>query len=344
MELAEAFSLVVFYSGAFLMPMVASRVHVPAAVAEILFGLAVGATGWIHVSPATDFLAELGFIYLMFLVGMEIDFNRVEREGRKTVVLAFVVAALVLATAGLIATRLDMEPFMALVIGAMSVGVLLVALVESGASKTRWGQILLLVGSVGEFLTLLTLTAYHLVHEHGFSAELAAAALRVLLLFIVALVLLAMMRLTVWWFPHSFHRWVREEDPSELGVRFGFVLMLGTHRRSRPGSGSKRFSGAFLAGMLLQPTSFRENGVCSRRSSSLSGQGFFVPIFFINVGLTFEWAAVGNIATLGSTRWLVLGVGLAGREARSLRAPALVLRPALSARWCRRRLSSSRHR
>ena len=136
MELAEAFSLVVFYTGAFLMPLVASRIHVPAAVAEILFGLAIGAFGLVHASQATDFLAELGFIYLMFLVGMEIDFNRIEREGRKTVILAFVVAGLVLASAAFIAVRLGMSPFMALVIGAMSVGVLLVALVEANASKT----------------------------------------------------------------------------------------------------------------------------------------------------------------------------------------------------------------
>jgi len=296
MELAEALSLVVFYSGAFLMPMVAARIHVPAAVAEILFGLAIGAAGVVHESGATEFLAELGFIYLMFLVGMEIDFNRVEREGRKTVLLAFVVAALVLVTAALIAIQLDMEPFMALVIGAMSVGVLLVALVESDSSKTRWGQILLLVGSIGEFLTLLTLTAFDLFHVHGVSAELGAAALRVLLLFIVALVLLAMMRLSVWWFPHSFQRWVRKEDPSELGVRFGFVLMLGLAALA-VWVGLEAILGAFLAGMLLAYV-FRETGVLETKLAAL-GQGFFVPIFFINVGVTFEWSALGNVAALG---------------------------------------------
>ena len=304
MELAEAFSLVVFYTGAFLMPLVASRIHVPAAVAEILFGLAIGAAGLVHASQATDFLAELGFIYLMFLVGMEIDFNRIEREGRKTVILAFVVAGLVLASAGFIAVRLGMSPFMALVMGAMSVGVLLVALVEANASKTRWGQILLLVGSIGEFLTLLTLTAYHLVHQYGISTELAAAALRVLLLFVVALVLLSLMRFTVWWFPHSFHRRVREEDPSELGVRFVFVLMLGLAALA-VWVGLEAILGAFLAGLLFAYV-FRETGVLETKLVAL-GQGFFVPIFFINVGVTFEWSELGDVATLGRAL-VVLGV------------------------------------
>ena len=304
MELAEALALVVFYSGAFLMPLVASRIHVPAAVAEILFGLAIGAVGLVHESVSTNFLAELGFLYLMFLVGMEIDFNRIEREGRKTVILAFVVASLVLATAAFIAARLEMPPFMALVIGAMSVGVLLVALVEADASKTRWGQILLLVGSIGEFLTLLTLTGYHLVHQHGIGYELGVAAFQVLLLFVVALVLLALMRLAVWWFPHSFQRWVREEDPSELGVRFGFVLMLGLAALAA-WVGLEAILGAFLAGMLFAYV-FRETGVLEMKLVAL-GQGFFVPIFFINVGVTFEWSALGDVSTVGRAL-VVLGV------------------------------------
>lgn len=315
MELAEAVSLVLFYAGAFLMPPLASRLHVPAAVAEIMFGLGLGLTGLVHEGGATDFLAELGFVYLMFLVGMEIDFNRVEREGLRTVLLAFVVAASVLGAAAFIASRTGLEPFVGLVIGAMSVGVMLVALVETGATKTRSGQVLLLVGSLGEFLTLMTLTAYHLVHEYGVGWTLAQQTLRVLLLFIVAFVVLAMMRLTVWWFPHSFGRWVREEDPSELGVRFGFVLMLGLTALAAWG-GLEPILGAFLAGLLLSYV-FRETGVLETKLVAL-GQGFFVPIFFINVGLTFEWGALSDFSTLGRTLLVLGGASLAAKLFPSL--------------------------
>jgi len=324
MELAEALSLVTFYSGAFLMPLVAARLHLPAAVAEILFGLALGALGLMHASGGTDFLAKLGFVYLMFLVGMEIDFNRVEREGNRTVAAAFVVAALILLSAGFIAVRLEMSLFMGLVLGAMSVGVLLVALVESGVSRTRWGQILLLVGSVGEFLTLSCLTAFHLVHLYGLSWELGAASARVLVLFAVAFALLAMMRLAVWWFPHSFQRWVRAEDPSELGVRFGFVLMLGLTALA-VWVGLEAIVGAFLAGMLFAYV-FRETGVLETKLVAL-GQGFFVPIFFIQVGVTFDWGAVGDLTTLG--RSLVV-LGTASLLAKLL--PAILLR-LLGLKW-----------
>lgn len=136
MEPADAFSLVIFYSGAFIMPLIAARLHMPAAVGEILFGVAVGTSGlgWVHPTPFTDFLSDLGFIFLMFLVGMEIDFNRIEKEGVKIVALASVVAASTLGVGAVLAWKLGFPYFMALVFGAMSVGILLVALIDVGAS------------------------------------------------------------------------------------------------------------------------------------------------------------------------------------------------------------------
>ncbi len=96
---------------------------------------------------------------------------------------------------------------------------------------------------------------------------------------------------------------MREEDPSELGVRFGFVLMLGLTAVAA-WVGLEAILGAFLAGMLFAYV-FRETGVLETKLTAL-GQGFFVPIFFINVGVTFEWSAIGNLSTLGRSL-MVLG-------------------------------------
>ena len=115
---------------------------------------------------------------------------------------------------------------LALVLGAMSVGILLVTLVEAGESQSRYGQVILLVASIGEFLTLIALTAYNLIYRHGFGVELFEEIGKALFLFVVAYSILAVLRLIVWWFPHHFRRWVNVDDPSEIGVRAGFVMML----------------------------------------------------------------------------------------------------------------------
>jgi Kef-type K+ transport system membrane component KefB len=307
MEPSDGQSLVVFYLGAFLMPLVAARINVPAAVAEIVYGLAVSALAITRETPATDFIAELGFIYLMFLVGMEIDFNRIEREGARTVVVVSVVALLILGGGAAAAGALQMPPFMALVLGAMSVGVLMVSLVEVGASRSRWGQTLLLVGSVGELFSLLALTVYDLAATYGVSWELGLSFLEAMLLFLVAFLVLATLRLLVWWFPHSFHRWVREEDPSELGVRFGFVLMLGLATLAASAE-LEPILGAFLAGLLFAYV-FRETGPLETKLVAL-GQGFFVPVFFIHVGVTFDWGALGDPSALARSVLALAGLSL----------------------------------
>jgi Kef-type K+ transport system membrane component KefB len=315
MEPSEGLSLVVFYLGAFLMPLLAARVNVPAAVLEIVYGLAVSALAVTHETPATDFIAELGFIYLMFLVGMEIDFNRIEREGARTVLIASLVALLIVGGGVAVVALLEMPLFMGLVLGAMSVGVLMVALVEIGASRTRWGQMILLVGSVGELFSLLALAVYDLATAHGVSWELALAALEAMLLFLVAFALLASLRLLVWWFPHSFQRWVREEDPSELGVRFGFVLMLGLATLAASAE-LEPILGAFLAGLLFAFV-FRQTGPLETKLVAL-GQGFFVPIFFINVGVTFDWGALGDPASLARNVLTLAGLSLLVKLAPTL--------------------------
>ncbi|MFN2151795.1 MAG: cation:proton antiporter, partial [Anaerolineales bacterium] len=71
--------LVVFL--AFLVPIVLSRfkkLRLPIVVGEILAGIVIGRSGfgWVaHHDPALDLLAEFGFVFLMFLSGMEIDFS-----------------------------------------------------------------------------------------------------------------------------------------------------------------------------------------------------------------------------------------------------------------------------
>ena len=71
--------LVVFL--AFLVPIALSRfkkLRLPIVVGEIFAGIIIGRSGfgWVeHHDPTLDLLAEFGFVFLMFLSGMEIDFS-----------------------------------------------------------------------------------------------------------------------------------------------------------------------------------------------------------------------------------------------------------------------------
>ncbi len=293
----DTLSLVVLYLGAFGSPLIAGRLNMPAAVVEILFGVAVGisGTGWVHPTPFTQFLSQLGFTFLMFLVGMEIDWTRIRQEGPRTVTIAAVVASAILGLGMGLAQVLHVPLFMGLVHGAMSVGILLATLSEMGILKTRLGQLLLLTGSIGEFLALFALTGFNLVHRFGITPWLLVEVGRAFILFLVCYLLLSLLRLLVWWAPHRFQRLVHASDPSEIGVRAGFVLMLLLATLAEQ-VGLEAILGAFLAGALFSFV-FRQKGVLDVKLGAI-GQGFFMPIFFIHVGISFNIHALSEPSSL----------------------------------------------
>ena len=71
--------LVIFL--AFAVPMLLTRfkrLRLPIVVGELIAGIIVGRSGfgWIEQhDPVLDLLAEFGFVFLMFLSGIEIDFS-----------------------------------------------------------------------------------------------------------------------------------------------------------------------------------------------------------------------------------------------------------------------------
>ncbi len=62
---------------------------VPIVVGEIIAGIVVGHSGFnlVHESPVVSFLADFGFIFLMFLSGLEVNLNAFAeaRAGRRGV-------------------------------------------------------------------------------------------------------------------------------------------------------------------------------------------------------------------------------------------------------------------
>ena len=83
----ESFApLLVVISLAFLVPLLLTRfqrLRLPIVVGEILAGIVVGRSGfgWVtHEDQLLTLLAEFGFVFLMFLAGMEIDFSNLNVE------------------------------------------------------------------------------------------------------------------------------------------------------------------------------------------------------------------------------------------------------------------------
>lgn len=330
MDTSQSITLLLISFGAFAVPLVSGRIGVPAAVGEIVFGILVGPhlLRLVAESPLFDFLAEFGFVFLMFLAGLELNFGKLERRGSSVIVTSSAVALAVFIFAFTIAFYRNWPLFLGVIPAAMSIGILIVALKETGIAQSDAGQTLILTGSAGEFLTILLVTFYNIFFRHGFGLNFMGELLKLAGVFVVTYIVLKSLRLLVWWYPTSFERIVEVHDASEVGVRAGLALMIAFVAISAL-LGVEEILGAFLAGALFSFV-FRERGILETKLAGI-GQGFFIPIFFIHVGTSFDLAAVLSPG-IGSLVLELLIASLAVKVVASLflKFERLTLREAVS--------------
>ncbi len=288
---ATAGSLLLMAGGAFAIPLLCRPVRLPAAVGEILFGILVGpyVLDWVEPSAFMHLMAELGFFLLMFIGGLELDFTQIEKGGIKPLLRGLLTTILVLAFSFGLASALGFGWFVGMVLGAISIGIPLVLLQETGLGRTAFGQDLLLAGSVGEFCLILLATGLSAhAATGGIGVEFFTELAKLIVVFALAYGLLVVFRTLVWWKSESFARVVSYHDPSEIGVRAGLALMFAfvgvtAFLHIEP------ILGAFIAGALFSFV-LRAKGPLELKFMSI-GNGFFIPFFFISVGLGFNLEA-----------------------------------------------------
>jgi Kef-type K+ transport system membrane component KefB/Trk K+ transport system NAD-binding subunit len=287
---------------AFLIPPIVSRIRwLPVVVSEIIVGMIVGKSGFnlVKPDPTLDFLAEIGLAILMFVAGLEIDFSLVlsrapggRRRGISPIVFAAVSIALTLALAGLISSRLADhglvdDPWMVgLILSTTSLGIVLPVLKDGGLSGGPFGQTVLLAALFADFVTMFLITVYVALKSSGLSLDI----LLVVVLFVVALIVYQIGRAVA-------HRPGIEPVLEDLipvtsqtkihgaiALLFAFVILsyfLGT----------EMILGAFLAGSVI--ALLGGSGLPALRSKfDAIGFGFFIPLFFLIVGINFNFTSL----------------------------------------------------
>ena len=287
MSKEEAVLLMVVSFGAFLMPILSKRLNVPSPVLEIIFGFAIGFffENFIEKTEIVKFLAELGFIILMYLAGLEINFEKIKKLSKKEIFLyglSYILLAIISIS---IVNWLNLSYIYALVLYTVAIGLLYPVLKDTGILSTHFGQTLLIIGSIGEFLSLMAITVYFVIYKEGFSFYTLKHLGEIYLFFLIAYLLLKLFKLYIWWNPKQVHTFLKTDDVAETSVRANFANMfifvsLATLLGLEP------IIGAFFGGLLFALI-FKEREKITEKLASF-GYGFLIPIFFINVGLTFD--------------------------------------------------------
>lgn len=286
-------------------PVLAVRVRAPAAVVLMLAGLAFGPVGlgWVADTPSVGLLSDLGFLVLMFVAGMEVDFETLRSGGGREIALP---ALTVLGFAGVGAAFgiwLHLSVLALLVVTASSVGMPLAVLHETGQMQRPVGRFVLLTASIGEFTSILAIIVYEVFAGEATFADRGLKLVKVALLFVVSTILIRWARATVWWWPEPLRRLTRHHDVAELGVRTGLLVMFAFVVIAAT-LGVEAILGAFIAGALVSFV-LREKSVLEAKIAAL-GHGLFIPIFFVVIGVRFD----PRVLTLDAVRQAALFAGI----------------------------------
>jgi Kef-type K+ transport system membrane component KefB/Trk K+ transport system NAD-binding subunit len=293
------FLLVLFL--AVVIPLAVNRIRwLPVVVGEILVGILIGRSGLKLISPdlTLDFLAEIGLAFLMFLSGLEIDFSiatsspRGLTKRRSPLMVAATSLGLTLILAGGLSLALNKvglrgNPWMvALILSTTSLGVVLPVLKERNLSAGLFGQTLLLAALLADFITMLLITVLVAVRTRGFSLDL----LLVGVLFVAALLVyrLGLLRLR-----RIAHIRLLDEisgASSHLKVQGALALLLAFVVLSNF-LGAEMILGAFLAGAVLSLIGGPDSKHIRQRVGTI-GFGLFIPMFFITVGIKFDFPSL----------------------------------------------------
>lgn len=294
------------------------RFGIPIVVYEIIAGIIIGTSGLNLIEPSTilTFLAEFGFAFLMFLSGLELDYRllnptRPAASGESrwsqplplgmmiflgTILLAFGAAAL-FAPAG--ATSNPM--LLGLILSTTSLGVVVPVLKERDLTTGRFGQYILVAASIADFATLLLLTTLIAVLSEGLTLDLLLIPSLLLLFILFARFTLRASR------GSRLQKALNSlsSATSQIRVRAAFALMVAWVVLAEA-FGVEVILGAFLAGAIAGLISGQEEHG-ERDKLDAIGYGFFIPIFFIMVGVQFNIQAVFESAQgIQLLIWLVV--------------------------------------
>jgi Kef-type K+ transport system membrane component KefB len=297
----EIYLLFAVICGSALIPVFARQLRTPSAVLEIIFGIILF-NFYLKSQPQWFLLLkEMGLIYLMFIVGMELDLRSFFREKKSLFyvlipMLSFVVMPLIF-------HKMGYPLFLGISLSMISVGIILPVLKEYELMETELGNILIGIALTGELIAILVLMGTDIHHRYGFTLRAVGESVKFLLLTAMAAVFLRFLYIIAWWNPQKVEKVMESEDPVEEGIRAVlFIIVAGALIAYI--SGLEPLLGSFMAGLVFSYV-FRSKGRFEDKINAV-GFGFFTPFFFIGVGADLD------VSLLLSAENIFLSLALSG--------------------------------
>ncbi len=305
-------SIIVLFAA--LMGRVLSRLlRQPVILGELILGAIVGNiilitnNGLIDFDPSIEYIADIGILFLLFSAGLSLNLKEFKKIEKSSTVVAILGVILPFILGYIIAIWFGFSYITAFFIGtalmATSIGVNADILLELGMMGTRLGSLIMGAAVIDDIIGMIIITVLISVAKTGSLLIWEISIFLVLaVLFIFVGVLLTKDKVSSIVDRYLLKIRLGRESLLIIGVLVAFLFSLIAEN-----IGLSVIIGAFIAGIVLgQLSFFRE----LNDYVSLIGGGFFIPIFFVTVGMTFDFNA---FLAMGSFAGILLVVAIIGK-------------------------------
>jgi Kef-type K+ transport system membrane component KefB len=269
---------------------VGRHIGLPTAVGKITLGLIIGPAmlGIVHNEGAVIDLASIGVIILMFLAGLETDTETM----RRVTVPAFAVAigGVVfpflggLAIGAVFHLGTSETLFLGAILTATSVSISAQTLRELGHLRSRAGTTILAAAVIDDILGIIVLAFVFASTGGDPLISIGKMAAFLPLALVLGQRVLA---------PLASRALPRLPEEAQLAVLLGGALSYSWAAEHLGGVAA--VTGAYMAGLIASQT---EMGHSASRGLNWMAYGFFVPIFFVAIGLQADFVSLGEAPLL----------------------------------------------
>lgn len=285
--------MLIVFAAAKLLAEVAERIGQPAVVGELIAGVMIGPSvlGWVKPNELLAVFSELGVLFLLFNVGLELKDFKLMRVGWDAMFIAVAGVAVPFVMGRAIMLALGHPGIEATFVGASmvatSVGITAKVLSDLGLLNARASKLILAAAIIDDVLGLLVLAGV---------SSLAKGNVNYVELITTSLLATGFTVAVAQYGMRAFEKIVPHVDAGTKNSKSQFVLsillLFGLSILASQ-AGVAAIIGAFLAGMALA------SSVSHQTKEQVEGvTEFLVPFFLVGIGLHMDLSVFQNQSTL----------------------------------------------
>ena len=294
-----------------LSPLLSKTFMIPVVVIEIALGIAGRHFGLFEKNEYFFIIAKVGFLFLMFLAGLEVNLKEFARAGSSVFKRVFFYFIILYSLALFMTFYFKLSFVYIVVFPIFSLGMIM-ALIKDYGKNEPWLNLALVIGIIGEVISIVALTVLSGAVSFGFGQSFYKAMLTLVMIICAAILFFKATRALFWWFPEAKKVIMPDIDSKEQDIRFSMALffaMIALMLYLK----IDMVLGAFFAGMFIAAFFSHKKDLHEKLSSF--GFGFFAPIFFVYVGSTLNLEYVLSSAILIHAAFIastIVGIRLIG--------------------------------